>query len=94
MTTLLLRRSCLVRLGLGPLLPHAHQSRIAPRQPQRTIRVLGSLTHFTPLHLAHGRLPTHILNRQHLAQMLDDLAMLLLRRLDIVLGSIQRLVLP
>ena len=91
---LLLRRSRFLRLRLRSLLPHAHQSRITPRQPQRPIRILRPLTHLTPLYLAHRLFPTDILNRQHLAQVFDNLAVLLLCRLHFLLGGIQSLVLP
>ena len=57
-TPLLLRRRTLVCLRLGPLLPHPHQPRLAPRLPQLPIRPFRPLRHLAPLDLTHRvRLP-------------------------------------
>ena len=90
---LLLRRLRILRLTLRPLLPHPHQPCIAPRLPERHIRILSPLPHLTPLNLPNRLLLPDILHRQHLPQVLDDLTVLLLRGLDLFFRRVQRLVL-
>ena len=74
---LLLRSLRLLRLSLGPLLPHTHQPRLAPRLPQLAIRILRPFRHLTPLHLPNGLLTTAIPNRQRQPRLPDNLAFIL-----------------
>lgn len=49
----------LVCLGLRPLLPHTHQSSLAPLLPQRSVCSLLTRRHLALLHLAQAVLQAH-----------------------------------
>ena len=68
---LFLRSRCLFRLSLGSLLPHTHQSRLAPPIPQHAIRILRALADLRALDLAHGLGLGDVQHGQHALEALD-----------------------
>lgn len=91
-STLFLRSRSLIRLGLGSLLPHTHQPRLAPRVPQLAISIHSPFSHLAPLDLPDGLLPPLVDNWQHGVNLANGLAVLLVRA-DFVLGGVEFLVL-
>lgn len=89
---LLLSRSRFFRLGLGPLLPYAHQSRLAPCLPQCPVRILRAFRHVAPIHLADSLLAGDVRNRQRQTGLPRDLAFFG-AFCDLLLGRIEFLVL-
>ena len=92
-STLLLRSRSLLSLRLRPLLPDSHQTSLTSRQPKCPIRIFGTLAHLASLHFTDSSLLANILDRQNLAKMLDDFAVLFLRSLNILFRRVESLVL-
>lgn len=87
-THLFLRSSRFFSLSLSPLLPHTHQSSIAPRIPQLSIRSLLSLWH-----VARTDLTNSLLHRRDIVDLVSCLFLAVVVGFDILFAAIELLVL-
>lgn len=92
-THLFLRSSRLLSLSLCPLLPHTHQSSLAPRISQLPIRSLLSLWHIARTDLTNSVLLRRVLDWQDMVHLMSPLVLALGVGLDIFFAAIDFLVL-